>query len=261
MLLSNKFKIVFLATAFNLLFEYAFRGPMGLFIWRRFFVSLFLLYFAYYWIAEGLIRKYRLTNRQLMVVAAVFGILPMAFLTGSLFGQPLVLGVNLSRLFLIEIVWWGVLQGLLTFYFATRIVKRDWTGSPMTSLGWAVSAGFIIFLNLRSFLSSRTLPRGPLIGYIIVAAIVILGLRYLRRRLKASQQAPYECRKSPFLDFLAFGTVAVFLFLGTFVARNIAPVEGQVVNAAAGRLATIWSFVVFAGVVLYRLKTKKAISI
>lgn len=258
----NKFKIVFLATVFNLLFEFAFRGVAGLFSYKELFIPLlFLLYFSYFWIVEELILKYRITNKQLLVVAFTFGVLPMAFLTGALFAPPLVMGVNFVRLIFINIVWWGTMQGLITFYFANRIVKRDWGRPRMGKLGWWMSIGFIVAVHLLSFLRSPILPRGPLIGYLVVLIIVLLGVGYLKKHLTKSQQNVYQFEKSPILDFLSFGSVFVFLCLGIFVATRPILVEGTFISPLATRLATIWSYIVFLGVIIYYLKNKKQITI
>jgi len=137
----NRFKIVLLATGFNLLFEYSMRGFGGLF--RRGFFLLLFLYLSYYSVVEDLIVRYRITNRQLIVVAFCFGVIPEAFLTGVLFAPPLVLGVNIPQFLFINIVWWWCLQGLVTFYFATRIVQRNWNHRRLGKFGWGIRLGYI----------------------------------------------------------------------------------------------------------------------
>ena len=255
----NRFKIVLLATAFSLLFEYSMRGIGGLF--HRGFFLLFFLYTSYYSLVEDLILKYRITNRQLIVVAFCFGVVPEAFLTGVLFVPPLFMGVNVVRFLFINIVWWGSLQGLLTFYFATRIVPRDWNHRKLGVFGWGIRLTFIGSVSLLSFVGSPVLPKGPLIGYFTVGATLIVGAVYLKLQLAKPQQDVYTFHKSVILDFLSFGSVIIFLVLGTFAATKQTLVEGSLLNPLAAQLSTAWTVIVVSGILLYYVLHRKQITI
>ncbi len=261
MVLSKKFKIIFAAVIFNLLFEYSIRGILGFLANPILPLILFFLYFSYFSIVEDLIRRFRIKNLQLMIVAFCFGLLPMAFLTGVIFQPPLFLGINIGRMFYINIVWWGVLQGLITFYFANRLVQRDWKEKPMTRMGWILSAGYIVALCIISILINGNLIRGPPIGYLMVLMIFFVLLIYIIKFIAKVQQNPYPFEKSLLLDLLVFGTVIVFLFIGTFVATEQAVGEGSLLSQKALQFVIAWTNLVFLGTILYYIIERKPITI
>jgi len=259
-MLSNKLKIVILAVIFNLLFEYSIRGFKGLFLHQGLILFLFLLYFCYFLIVDSLIRKYRITNIQLLIVAFCFGTLIVTFFTGNIFVKPTLLGVNIPRFFFINIVWWGFIQALLTFYFANRIVKRDWNEKAISKLSWLLCLAYIIGLPLFIFLI-KTSPNGSLTGYIFSLIFLLFGLLYLKKKLKKPQQPAYQFKKILFLDILAFGTVIAFFIIGSFVATTQTNLDDMAINLLALRLSKAWTILVFVGMIIYYLKGKKPITI
>ena len=256
--MTNRFKIVLVATVFNLLFEYSMRGT-GLF--QRGFFLLFFLYFSYYSLVEDLIVKYRITNRQLIILAFCFGVIPEAFLTGVLFLPPLIVGVNMLYFLFINVVWWGCLQGLLTFYFATRLVRRDWNHRRLSWFGWGIRLTYIGCVALSSFVYSPVLPKGPVAGYVVVFVTIIVGVAYLYHVLRNPQQDVYTVHRSALLDLLSFASVCVFLILGTFVATTQTRVGGSLINGLAAQWSTVWTVIVFCGVIIYYVVHKKQITI
>lgn len=255
----NRFKIVLLATTFSMLFEYSMRGIGGLF--HEGFFLLFFLYTSYYSLVEDLILKYRITNTQMIIIACCFGLVPEAFLTGAIFAPPLFLGINIFRFLFISIVWWGCLQGIVTFYFATRIVKRDWNHRKLGSFGWGIRLTYIAGISLLNFVRSPLLPKGSITGYGVVLTIIVLGCVYLKKQLREPQKDPYTCQKSPILDFVSFGSVCVFVILGTFVATTYTLVEGSVLHVKAAQLSSTWTVIVFIGVIMYYLLHRRQITI
>lgn len=248
--MSNGTKIIFLATIFNLSFEYSMRGIQGI-LDRGLVFFLFLLYFSYYAIVEDLILRYRITNKQMVIVGFTFGLVPQTFITGVIFEGPLLFGVNIGRLIFIGIVWWGILQGLITFYFATRLVHRNWDRTPMGRLGWILSLGYILFFTLVVFSRAPGVMKGPGIGYLVSLLLLVLGLLYLFRALGESQQAPYPSEEFTLLKTAAYGTIIVFLLLGTFIATPKGLTQGTNLNVTAMRLSLGWSVVVFLAVLVH----------
>lgn len=255
----NRFKIVLIATGFNLFFEYSMRGSGGLF--QKGFFLLFFFYMSYYSLCEDLIVKYRITNKQLIVIAFCFGVVPEAFLTGALFAPPLLFGVNVVRFLFINMVRWSCLQGLVTFYFATRIVQRDWNHKRLSHLGWGIRLAYIGGVSLLMFVSSPVLPKGSATGYFVVFATIIGGAAYVKNQLKKPQQPVYTFQKSVILDFVSFGSVLVFFILGTFVATTQTLVEGSLLNPLAASVSTAWTVVVFIGVIIYYIVHRKQVTI
>lgn len=259
--MSSRIKIILLATLFNLSFEFAFRGAEGILAHRGLLFVLFFIYFAYFSIVEDLIRRYRPTNAQLLVVAFCFGLLPITFLTGVIFQKPLFLGVNVGNMLFVNAVWWWATQTILTFYFATRLVPRNWDEPLMGRLGWILSVGYILAVHLGNFRHSVVLPRGPGIGYLVAIILFFACLGYLRRNLPKSSRSVYPAEKSLFLDILAFGTVLVFLFLGFAVASHPILVKGSLVSVLSVRLGTGWTIITFVGLVFYYLVARKQVTV
>ncbi len=261
--MSTKVKIILIATLFNLSFELALRGIAGIFVRPGFIIGLFLIYFAYYSIVEDLIRRYRITNIQLLLVAFAFGLLPETFLTGTIFIPPLTFGINIVAIIGINIIWWGFTQGLLTMYFANRLVKRDWSESPMSKSGWILSVGFLIAVFMLNFLSSKTITRGPGIGYIIVLVVFFALFFYLKFRLKSPQQNPYEFERSYFLDLLVIGSLVMFLFSGLVLAQNPTFDSGSnsVITKNAVEFVKNITRVTFAGTLIYYIVRRRQITI
>lgn len=256
----NGTRIIFLATVFNLSFEYSMRGIQGI-LDRGLIFFLFLLYFAYYAIVEDLILRYRITNKQMVIVGFTFGLIPQTFITGVIFGGPLLLGVNVGRVLFIGIVWWGILQGLLTFYFATRLVPRNWERPPMGKLGWTLSIGYILFFTLLVFRNSSELTRGPGIGYLISILLFLAGVSYLFSVLGESQQPPYPAEDFLLLKSAAYGTVIVFLLLGTFIATTQGLTQGANLNVTAMRLSLGWTVVVFLMVLGHYWRNRRQVPV
>lgn len=258
-MVSNKIKIVILAVIFNLLFEYSIRGFYGLFLYKGLIIFLIILYFSYFMIVDSLIRKFRINNLQILIVSFCFGTLIVTFFAGNIFINPTYVGVNIPKFFFVNIVWWGFLQALLTFYLATRIVQRDWNEKPMGRLGFFIYSGYIIVFLIFTFIIVET-PKGTLLGYIFSLAFFISGLLYLKIKLKKPQQEIYRFKKSLLLDILSFGSVIFFLFSGTFIATSQTYIDGMIINIIALNLSIVWTVLVFIGMILYYLKNKEQIT-
>lgn len=248
----NKFKIVSLATLFNLFFEYSVGGVDRIFAKPMTIVYLTLIYFCLFAMLDDLIRRFKLNNLQIAVFAIGYGILPELYLTGSVFGKPLLLGINWQAFLTINVIWWGVLQSLVTLYFANRLVARRWSEGYMGWLGWGLCIAYIVGLCAVSFIASPTLRKGPFEGYIVATVCQIGCAVYLFFSIRKPGREAYDFKPHVILDVVAFGTVLVFLGIGTFVAGRHATMQaGQMLKTNALLDATIWSFVVLAGVALY----------
>src|SRR5690606_1296571 len=133
----------------------------------------------------------------------------------------------------------------LTFYFATSLVPRDWKRPPMGKLGWTLAVSYILLFSLLVFRNSPELIRGPGVGYLVSILFFFTGLLYLFRTLGESQQSPYRAESFMFLKCAAYGTVVVFILLGTLVATAQGLSQGSNLNLTAMRLSVGWTIVVF----------------
>ncbi|MBD3646531.1 MAG: hypothetical protein HUJ31_03550 [Pseudomonadales bacterium] len=258
---TNKLRIITLATVFNLFFEYAVGGINRMFERPLTLIVLFFIYFCFFTMLEDLIRRFRLSNLQIFVCAWVFGIFPELYLTGSIFTEPLILGINWVSFLTINIVWWGCLQSLVTLYFANRIVPRQWDEPYLHWSGWALCITYIGILCIGSILNSPTLRRGPLEGYIVATAFQLGGLAYLVFSIRRQDRPTYAFKANTILDCLAFGTIATFFIIGTLVAGTHATLqEGNMLDSNALLYASIWNYVVFGGVIVYYARERKPIT-
>lgn len=258
---ANKFRIVSLATLFNLFFEYAVGGVERIFNKPMTIVFLALIYFSLFSMLEDLIRRFKLNNLQIAVFAIGFGIFPELYLTGSVFGKPLLLGINWQAFLTINIVWWGVLQSLVTLYFANRLSPREWSERYMGPFGWGACIVYIVAICAVSFVASPSLRKGPLEGYLVATLCQIGCAGYLAYSIPKPGREAYGFKPHMVLDVVAFGTVLVFVGIGTFVAGRGATLNaGMMLQGTALTDATLWSFVVMAGVALYYALTRGPIS-
>lgn len=259
---SNKLAIVTLAVVFNLCFEYAVGGVNRIFERPLTIVWLFFIYFTLFSMLDDLIRRFRIDNIQVAVFAICFGILPELYLTGSIFTEPLILGINWWSFLTINVVWWGVLQSLVTLYFANRIVHRKWDEPTMGRLGWGLCIAYMAFLCIVSVSTSETLRRGPFVGYAVGTAVQLCGMGFLVLGIRRRGPRPtYTFKPHPMLDFAAFGTIAVFVAIGTVVAGMDATAqEGNMLDDDALRLTTIWTFVVFVSALGYYALERRPIT-
>lgn len=266
MKIGNRWKLVLLATFFNLSFEYAFRGYTE-FLTRPFQpLFLFGAYFAFYTILEDLIVRFKLTNYQLVLAIWPLGLIPMALGTGVLFHQPLFFGINWVNLFFIELLWWGILQAILTFYFANRIVPRDWNHPRMGKLEWLLALGYVAggFGFIR-MVRPPVAPGTP-IGYFMFTLLLIVPVIILYFDLKKDRQRSrksWKFEKSKVLDVLSFGTLVLFLFLGTYFGghQTFDTASSALINPTARLLINRWTFIYSAVFLLHRWRRGKEVTI
>lgn len=258
-ILSNRFSLIFYCALFNLLFEYSARG-LGEFANRPLFVLiLFGIYFTYFAMLEDLIVRFKLTNCQIFIIAFLYGLFPTAFLTGNLFNQNIywgvvVGGINLGTLLIIGILAWGVMQGMITLYFANRLVKRDWNHPRMGKVGWSAVILYQIIVMLLALRNPVT-PRGTVLGYSVFALITIVGAILFIMSLKSTRGQIRSFQSSKVMDFLAFGSVILFLILGTFFVSESKVVTSQPLNQLAVMLENFWA--IFCGVVFFLYRAVK----
>jgi hypothetical protein len=253
---------VLLATLFNLGFELAFRGAAGMVATPGLPIGLAVIYIAYFTIVEHLIRRYDVGNLDLLLIAFAFGLLPMTFLTGLVFAPPLALGVNWRVLLGVNVVWWGFTQGLLTLYFARRVSGRDWNEPSFASGTLAAAVVFLVLVHAARFAGAENLPRGAAIGYVVIVVLFGIAVAALGARLRPRTGGDPFVR-SRVLDVLAAASLAVFLGVGLFVAREAAfdPATASVVDARGASVARGWTQFVFFAMLAYYARYRERISI
>jgi hypothetical protein len=254
-------KIVLVATFFNLLFEFSFRGIIGFWGIRHIPLFLFLTYFSWFSIIEYLIHRYRITNKQLLIAAFAYGLLPMTFLTGVVVGPGMPFHINWLAVFGVNIVWWGFLQGLLTFYLANRLVKRDWNERPLGSTGLTLAVLYLVFSMLTIFRVSPGIKHGPGIMYLAIIFLFFAIVVYLKRTLK--ERPVYAFERHWFLDLLCAGAIFAFLFSGLVLAARpkYDPVSNSIISHSANMFTQNVTRGIFFAMLGYYLVRRRPITI
>jgi hypothetical protein len=261
----NRWLIILICALFNLSFEYSARGITQFVARPLFILSLFGIYLTYFAMLEDLIVRHHLTNYQLFLIAFLYGLLPTAFLTGNLFNTKIywgivVAGVNVGTVFIIGILAWGVVQGMITLYLANRLSLRDWDHPKMGPIGWVACTVYQIAI-LAYARANPVTPRGTIIGYVTLVILVIAPAVLLVWSLRSSRGKAHPFRPSIVMDILAFGSVYVYLASGTCLAFGPQIVTSQPLNELAVKLENVWVFV--SGLVFfpYRLIKRSDVTV
>jgi hypothetical protein len=259
-MLNNRWKIIWTATLFNLLFEYSLRGFSNIKVQAGLPIILFAVYFTLFIMCEDLIVRYKLKAYQLMLLAFFYGTFYCAYTSGILYIKPSFMGIDWKSLLFVNIIWWGAIQGVLTFYLANMVNPRDWNHARLSKVGWIVCL-VINFLAVAIFQVSGLIPKATPPGGLITWIIMAISLAVFIGSIKKSSQIVREFQKSKFLSFLAILTVAVFLYSAAFLAYN--PVLSNTSNVNANSLRIIGGYTVAAAVslLIYRFSSKKEIPV
>lgn len=257
----NNLKIILLATMFNLAFEYSLRGFNGFFLTSYFPFILFGFYFTLYYMLEDIIVRFRPHNYQLVLATFFYGLFAIAFLSGSIFNRPQFLGISWTALFYVGFVWWGIVQTIFTFYFANRLVKRDWNHKKMGKLGWGLSIFyntffFIWFQKFNIYLSPVQSYGWPIFIIIAIATFVFL---YFDMRNKAKKRETWQFQPSKIMDLLSFGSFLIFITTGSLFAGGqvVDPRCACLVNLTALRIIHFWTILSVAIFFAYRFLIRK----
>jgi hypothetical protein len=257
---SSRARIVLIATVFNLLFEYSLRGLNNLAAQPFLPVFLFVVYSSLFLIEEELIRRFRLRDSHLVLLAFVYGSVYLCLVSGAAFVRPTALGINWSAVLFVIVVWWGVLQSVVTFYAANRLAPRIWSEPPLS----AGAVGLAVAINLTCvgvLQASGRIPVGRPGGYLTMAILGIAGLlAFLWSTRRSASSGEFE--KSTFLDVLVIVTVAIFVYSAAFARGGTElAAEATVFNAQALRVVTAWTTILAATVFVYRLLRRRPIPV
>jgi hypothetical protein len=170
-----------------------------------------------------------------------------------LFYQPGFLGINWITLFFANLVLWGSLQGVFTFYLANRVAPRAPRPRLISSREWSL----LLFLNIVALWGIRaddSLPSLETTQWIALLAVLVISAFILIRTVQKKEwRAAYiPFRKSLILDLVGIITVVIFIisalfFTGTqdlpFTAMN---------DITAWRIDLVWVLAVAAILLVYR---------
>jgi len=209
---------------------------------------------------EDLIVKFRLKDFQLMILSFFYGTIYITWVSGVVFFPPLFLGVNWFYVFFVNIIWWGAIQAVLTFYLANLAFKRDWNHPQMSFFGWFICL-LTNFIMIMLFQQSGIVPFGTPLGKLTIFSLLsvsfFLNLIFLRR----NQNNKIAFCKSPFLNYLCYFTVILFFFSAIFLIHDPVRLKTSNVNATSVKVIGWWSLILSLILLGHRLFTKKEISV
>lgn len=146
-------------------------GPVG-FLNPVLLISLFLIYLSFFSMLADLLVRFNLRDRHIILFGFFFGMFQEIFNKGSVFDDPNFFGVNLINIALINVVWWGLLQGVFALYFANHLIQfKKESAKKMGRIGWGLAVGFVLFMFLVNVLE-KTLPSAPFIAYAISVSLM-----------------------------------------------------------------------------------------
>lgn len=256
----NARDIAIVATAFNLLFEYSMRGVNHLVERPTFVLVLVAAYFTIFTMEEDLIRRFRLRDYHLVVLAFTYGMVYQCLVSGTAFQRPELLGIRWSHSLFVLLVWWGGIQSVLTFYLATRVCPRNWEQPPLSRRGWMIAAG-VNLVVIGLFQMSGQIPRGTPAGYATMVAVVSAAGVLFWRLASRGARAPRAARPVLALDVLAVATVLAFAVCAIFLTSDPTKLGTSLVNETAVRAVVRWTFVAEAVLIGTRAISRRSLPV
>lgn len=257
--MTRRWAFVSVATGFNLALEYSMRGLNDIPVHPFIPPFLFLTYFTYFTMLDDLTLRFRLRDGQLMTASFIYGTMGTCLFSGRAFTPPLILGVNWGALLFINLVWWGAVQAVLTFYLAGRLFPREWDARPLPLWGWGVLLpvqGLVVLV----FQSVPAIPKGTPIGYTMMLLIMAGGGFALWRSIQAPRDVPPHERHA-FLDGLSIATLGIFLFSAVILTSDPAEFDGTFVNQTARLVVMVWSAIVAGLLLIHRMVARRPIPV
>lgn len=260
----NRWKIVFAAVGFNLLFEYSMRGINNLIVRPALPLFLFMVYFPYFTMLEDLIAKYRLKDYNLIIAGFFFGTVFSIFVPATQFVEPQLLGINWTAFLFVNLFWWGMIQGVLTFYIATRLFPRDWNHKLLTRTQKIALLLTLIFVGLLYRISIQlNVPQAPetrIEAYVAIAIISIMTVLIFKNTIP-KQTIDITQRKETIIDIIGASTIAIFTFCAVFLTQDPTQINVHSVNATAVGIVTSWTLIVALIMISYRVCKHRLIPI
>jgi hypothetical protein len=260
----NHWKIVFAAVGFNLLFEYSMRGVNNLVAKPLMPLFLFLVYFPYFTILEDFITKYRLKDYNIVIAGFFFGTAFTLFVPSTQFVEPQAFGINWTAFLFVNFFWWGIIQGVLTFYIATRLFPRNWNHKLLSRVQKTVLLAMLIIVGLLYRINIQlNMPQAPQIrpeAYLTIAIMLVITAFIFRKAIPKQTVATPQW-KEKIIDLTSALTILLFLFCAVFLTQDPTQINVHSVNATATRIVTLWTTISTLIIVSHRIYTRRPIPI
>lgn len=257
--MNNHWKIITVATIFNLLFEYSIRGLSNVQAQPVLPFLLFFIYFTLFIMLEDLIVRYKLRDYHLMILAFFYGTIYCAYTSGLAFINQSFIGIAWVPLLLVNVVWWGSLQAVLTFYLANLISPRNWNHPRLSTNGW-ISCLVVNILTVLIFQVSGKVPIATLPQNIVVFILLAINMLLFILSIHYNQVSTTFITNKV-ISFISVGSVFVFLFSVFFLIHDPILSNTSNVNATSLKFISIYSVIVFIVLLITRIVNKKEISV
>lgn len=258
----RQWPLILAATTFNLLFEYSWRGAASIIQAPLLLVALFVFYGTLFTILEDLIVEFRLRDYHLIIAAFFYGTLYEFFGSGALFYQPGFLDINWMTLLFANLVLWGTLQGVFTFYLANRVAPRGPRPRLIKGREWSL----LLFLNIIALWGIRTteaLPSPASAQWIALLIILVVSAFVFTRSIRKKEwRASYiPFRKSMILDLVGIITLVIFTISALFFANSQSVPYNAFYESTAWRIDLVWIIAVAAILLVYRILKGESIPV
>ncbi|HVP95475.1 MAG TPA: hypothetical protein VMS89_09950 [Methanoregulaceae archaeon] len=251
---THQWLLILVATLFNLLFEYSCRGSDTLSTNPLLFPTLFALYFSLFTLVEDLIVRFRLRDYHFLIMAFFYGTIYEFFARGSALSGTGFLGIDWVTLVFANIVMWASVQGILTFYLATRVFPRGPHTPLLGERGWIIA--LIVNFSALALLhaGNHIPPPGITPMLVLVAILIVTGIIFRSQANKTKWRSAYvPFRKSTILDLLCLFTIVIFLFSIWIPVHGPANPYSALNNVTAWRISMVWACVVAVVLFIYRV--------
>lgn len=263
--ISSRWKIVLVATLFNLLWEYSMRSINDFLVHPKLPLFLFLTYFPYLAMVEDLIGRHRLKDYHVMVVALFFGLAWQLIGPSVVFLPPLTIGINWSGLLFVNLIWWCPIQTVMAFYIANRITPREDWGHPLLSkAGWGLALFIFILITLLFRLNVPNFPPITLQQVVIMIGLMIATALVFRKTLSSLEEGSSSTtlfEKSRVMDYLSAFTTIFFFFSAVFLTSNPSLVYVTHLSRTALRAVMAGSTTIVLSMLAHRLSSRKPIPV
>jgi hypothetical protein len=258
----RQWPLILAATGFNLLFEYSWRGADSILQEPLLLLALFILYATLFTILEDLVVEFRLRDYHIVIAAFFYGTIYEFFGSGALFYQPGFLDINWMTLFFANLVLWGSLQGVFTFYLANRVAPRAPRSRLIAGREWSLLI-FLNFVALWGVRSGGNLPAPDTYQWIALLAILVISAFILYRTIRKKEwRAAYiPFRKSMILDLVGIITVIIFVISALFLTNSQFLPYTAIYDITAWRIDFVWVLTVAVILLVYRVLKGESIPV
>jgi len=253
-------RVVFLATIYNLLFEYSFRSVYDLSVRPTLPFLLFVTYFSFFMVVDDFKRRFKLMDHQLcLFVMALTTLYSVFFLPGTYFFiEPRFLGINWTLFFWIHVLWWAIFQTIIPFYIAKRLSFTS-PEQPASKVRLVVGLALYIFTGMLFKIGIKH-PALSTIGVSLALVLAIIFLLILWRSVRYTRLTTMST-PSRFIDLLAVSAIFVMVICAFFLPYSPSKILYHPVNRVGVNVMEIWSTATAILLIIYRLGTRRAIPI